>query len=90
MHLKAKDGKVKTNEEITESLRQVVVSPSGFTKMKEHINIFAGLNKIFLGKRAISTQGVWDFYKSMKQNKSQLKHACNKDSLLPTKICLTL
>ena len=58
--------------------------------MKEHINIFAGLNQIFLGKRAMSTQGVWDFYKSVKQNESQLKHACNEDIPLPTNICLAL
>ena len=36
------------------------------------------------------TQGVLDFYKSVKQNESQLKHAFNEDSLLPTNICLAL
>ena len=55
MHLKAKDGKSKTNEEITKYLRQVVGAFSGFTKMKEHIKIFAGLNQIFLGQQAMST-----------------------------------
>ena len=90
MHLKSKNGRAETNEEINESLRQVVVAPSGFTKMKEHIKIFAGLNQIFLGQWAMSTQGVWDFYKFVKQKKSQLKLACNKDILLPINICLAL
>ena len=35
IHLKSKDVKAKSNEEINESLRQVVVAPSNFTKMKE-------------------------------------------------------
>ena len=90
MHLKAKDGRAKTNEEITDSLRQVVVAPSGFISLKEHIKIFRGLNQIFLGQGARSTLGLWDFFKVVKRNESQLKHACNADSLLPTKICLDI
>ena len=66
------------------------MAPSGFIKMKEHIKIFSGLNQIFLGQRSMSTQGVWEFYKSIKQNETQLKHACNEYSLLPTNICLAL
>ena len=61
MHLKAKDGRAKTNEEITDSLRQVVVAPSGFTSLKEHVKIFRGLNQIFLGKGARSTLGLGSF-----------------------------
>ena len=51
MHLESKDGKVKSNEEINESLRQVVVAPPNFTKMKEQIKIFGRLKQIFLGKK---------------------------------------
>ena len=50
MHLKSKDRKAKINEEINESLRQVVVAPSNFTKIEEQIKIFGGLNQIVLGK----------------------------------------
>ena len=74
MHLKSKYGKSNINEEINESLRQVVVAPSNFTKMKEQIKIFGGLNQIFLGKEAKTTQGSWDFYKLIKKNESALKH----------------
>ena len=56
MHLKSKDGKAKSNEEINESLRQVVVAPSNFTKMKEQIKIFGELNQIFLRKEAKTTE----------------------------------
>ena len=62
MNLKSKDGKAKINEEINESLRQVVVAPSNFTKMKEQIKIFGGLNQNVLGKEAKTTEGIWDFY----------------------------
>ena len=51
MHLKSKYGKSKINEEIDDSLLQVVVAPSNFTKMKEQIKIFGRLNQIFLGKK---------------------------------------
>ena len=61
MHLKSKDGKAKSNEEINESLRRVVVAPTNFTKMKKQIKIFGGLNQIFLGKEAKTTEGIWDF-----------------------------
>ena len=48
MRLKSKDGKAKSNEEINESLCQVVVAPSNFTKMKEQIKIFGLVLQIFL------------------------------------------
>ena len=85
MHLKSKDGKAKSNEEINESLCQVVVAPSNFTKMKKQIKIFGGLNQIFMGKEAKTTEGIWDFYKLIKKNESALKHKCNYDNLIPTK-----
>ena len=72
--MKSKDRKAKSNDEISESLRQVVVAPSSFTKMKEQIKIFRGLNQIFLGKEAKTTEGIWDFYKLIKKNESALKH----------------
>ena len=58
MHLKPKDGKPKSNEEINESLRKLVVVPSHLTKMKEQIRIFGGLNQIFLGKEPKTTEGI--------------------------------
>ena len=61
MHLKSKDVKSKRNKEINESLRQVVFAPSNFTKMKEQIKIFGGLNRIFLEIEAKTTEGIWDF-----------------------------
>ena len=82
MHLKSKYGKPKSNEEINESLRQVVFALSNFTKMKEQIKIFRGLNQIFLGKEAKTTEGIWDFYKLIRKNESALKHKCNDDNLL--------
>ena len=88
MHLKSKDGKAISNEEINESLLQVVVAPSNFTKMKEQIKIFGGLNQIFLGKEAKTTKGIWDFYKLIKEDESALKHKCNDINLLPTKDCI--
>ena len=72
MHLKSKDGKSKVDEEINESLRQVVVAPSNFTKMKEQVKIFGGLNQICLEKEAKATEGIWDFYKLIKKNESAL------------------
>ena len=68
MHIKSKDRKAKSNEEINEFLHQVVVAPSNFIKMKEQIKIFGGLNKIFLEKEAKATEGIWDFYKMIKKN----------------------
>ena len=68
MHLKSKYGKAKINEEINESLRQVVVAASNCTKMKEQIKIFGGLNQIFLGKEAKTTKGIWYFYKLIRKN----------------------
>ena len=88
MQLKSKDRKAKINEEINDSLRQVVVAPSNFEKMKEQVKIFRGLNQIFLGKEAKTTEIIWDFYKLIKKNESALKHKCNNDNLLPTKFCI--
>ena len=90
MHLKSKDGKAKSNEEINESLLQVVVAPSNFTKMKEQIKIFGGLNQIFLGKEAKNTKGIWDFYKLIKKNESALKQKYNNDNLLRKKVCISM
>ena len=90
MHLKSKDVKAKSNEEINESLRQVVVAPSNFTEMKEQIKIFGGLNQIFLGKEAKTTKGIWDFYKLIKKNESSLKHKCNNDNLLQRKFSILM
>ena len=67
MHLKSKYGKTKSNEEINESLCQLLVAPSNFTKMKEQIKIFGGLNQIVLGKEAKTTEEIWDFYKLIKK-----------------------
>ena len=90
IHLKAKDGKARTNEEINESIRQVVKSPSGFNVLKEQLKIFGALNQIFVGKDAMSTRGIWELYKDIKQHKSFLKHKCYLDIILPTKICSTI
>ena len=90
MHLKPKCGKSKSNEEINDSLREVVVAPSNFKKMKEQIKIFGGLNQIFLGKEAKTTEQIWDFYKLIKKNKSSLKHKYNNENLLPTKVCISM
>ena len=38
----------------------------------------------------MSTRGLMDFYRDVKRNESMLKHKCNLDSILPTKICTTL
>ena len=56
--------------------------------MKEQIKIFEGLNQIFLGKEAKTTEGIWDFYKLIKKNESALKHKCNDENPLPTKCCI--
>ena len=58
--------------------------------MKEQIKIFGGLNQIILGKEAKTTEGIWDFYKLIKKNKSTLKHKCNNENLLPTKVCISM
>ena len=58
IHLKAKDGKARTNEEINKSIHQVVKSPSGFNGLKEQLKIFRALNHIFFGKDAMSTRGI--------------------------------
>ena len=81
MHLKSKYGKAKGYEEINDSLRQVVVVPSNFTKIKERIKIFGGLNQMFFGKEAKTTEAIWDFYKLIKKNESALKHKCNDDDM---------
>ena len=90
MHLKPKYGRSKINEEINESLCQVVVDPSNFTKKKEHIRIFGGLNQIFLRKEAKTTKGIWDVYKLIKKKESALKHKCNYENLLPTKFVTSM
>ena len=88
INLKSKYGKSKINEEINESLRQVVVAPSNFTKIKEQIKKIGGINQMFLGKEAKTTEGTWDFYKLIKKNESALKHKCNDDNLLKKKFIL--
>ena len=90
MHLKPKDGKSRSNEEINKSLLQVVFAPSNFTKMKEQIRIFGGLNQIFFGGKAKITKVIWDFYKLVRKNKSVLKHKCNYDNLLLKNVCISM
>ena len=68
----------------------MVVAPSNFTQMKKKIKIFGGLNQIFLGKEAKTTEGIWDFYKLIKKNESALNHKCNNDYLFPTKVCISV
>ena len=51
MHLTSKDGKVKTNDELKESLKQVITTPGCFVDMKEQLNIFGAVCKFSLVKR---------------------------------------
>ena len=43
-----------------------------------------------MGKEAKTTGGIWDFYKLIKKNESALKHKCNDDNVLPTKVCISM
>ena len=86
LHVESQKRKNHTDEEIKDSLRQVGVAPSSFTKLMQQMGIFGAANDIFLGEKAKSTEGISDFIKLVSRNESFLKHACNTDNLLPTKI----
>ena len=61
-----------------------------FHKNERTFKIFRGLNQIFLGKEAKTTEGIWDFYKLIKKNESSLNHKRNNEKLLPTKVCISI
>ena len=90
LHLREKDGKVRTNEEINESLQQVVTAPTNYTQMVEQMQIFTVLNKIFVGANGKSTRGLGDLVKRMKRNASTLKHMISSDPTYPAQICLSV
>jgi hypothetical protein len=86
MHLTSKDGKVKTNDELKESLKQVITTPGCFVDMKEQLNIFGAVCKFFFGEEGKLGVAMDDLCKFIKRNESALKHKCNNDRSLPTKI----
>ena len=90
LHLREKDGKVRTNKEINKSLRQVVTAPTNYTQMVEQMQIFTVLNKIFVGANGKSTRGLGDLVKRMKRNASTLKHMISSDPTYPAQICLSV
>ena len=85
-HIRARDGKAKSNEEIDESLKQVVVAPSSYAQLKEQSEIFHAVVAIFFGKNSKAPEKWADFIEDLKINKSELKHLIAADSKLPTKI----
>ena len=86
MHLTSKDGKVKTNDELKESLRQVITTPGCFADMKEQIKIFGAVCKFFFGKDGKLGIAMDDLCKFIRRNESAMKHKCNNDKSLPTNI----
>ena len=88
MHLTSKDGKVKSNDELKESLKQVITTPSSFVDMKEQIKIFGAVCKFFFGKDGKLGIAMDDLCKFIKRNESAMKQKCNNDESLPTKNCM--
>ena len=90
LYLRENDGKVRTNKEINELLRQVVTAPTSYTQMLERMQIFTVLNKIFVGANGKSTRGLGDLIKRMTRNASALKHMISSNPTLPAQSCLAV
>ena len=85
MYLTSKDGKVKTNDVLKESLKHGITSPSNFVEMKEQIKIFGAMCKFFFSKNGKLGMAMDDLCKCIKRNESALKHKCNSNESRPTK-----
>ena len=82
----AKDGKTRSQEAISKSLKQVVVAPATLSEMKEQLAIFVGISNIFMGRDSLLSQGLKDFYRYINKKASVLRYKIRTDKLLPAKI----
>jgi len=85
LHIRSKDGKSKSNDEINESLRQVVVVPASITQLVDQVEIFSKVHYIFFGNNK-SYKAFVKLGKRIVRDESELLHAAAADSKLPAKI----
>ena len=85
LHIRARDGRSKSSDEIKESLKQVVIAPASITQLFDQVEIFAKTVRIFFGSNK-SHKAFVKLGKRIKQDESELLHAAAADSKLPTKL----
>ena len=85
LHIHSKDGKSKSNDEINESLKQVVVVPASITQLVDQVEIFSKVIHIFFGNDK-SYRAFVKLGKRIVREESELLHAAATDSKLPAKI----
>jgi len=85
LHIRAKDGRSKSNKEIKESLKQVVAVPASITQLFEQVEIFAKIVRIFFGNNK-SYKAFVKLGNRIKQDESELLHTAAADSKFPAKL----
>ena len=86
LHVMAKDGRTRSKDEIQKSLKQVVVTRTNYTEMKEQLLIFVFVTGILFGTKSFLPLSLRDLHTTMLKYSSELKHKIHTDNLLPTKI----
>ena len=86
LHVMAKDGRPRSKDEIQKSLKQVVVTPTNYTEMKDQLSIFVLVTGILFGAKSFLPLSLRDLHATMLKYSSELKHKMHSDNLLPTKI----
>ena len=74
---------MRSTEEITESLKQVVKAPQTISQLKDQLEMFIALNKIFFGEKGKSAKALTRFLKSIKSNESELLHISRDNFKMP-------
>ena len=81
-----REGRIRSKNEINESLRQVVVNPRDYGEMKKQLVIFIFVTQILFEVNSVLPLSLKTLHNAMLKYSSELKHKFKIDKLLPTKI----
>ena len=71
-------------------LKQVVRVPSTITQLKDQLEIFIAINKVFFGEEGKSAKALTRFLRSIRRNESDLLHVSRDDYKIAVKMACAM